>query len=176
MQSLLKKTVALADKASLLFANIAAVVLLALVVLTCVDVIGRYFFNNPVVGAVELVRICMAGIIFFSFPLMFLRNDHIIVDLISLFRRGWLGWVFSIVMLVVIVYVAYRIGDRTFDYAVRAFEDEDVTEYLAIPRWPVVGFISFSIFAAAVMAALRLLSLISTPGQVPEENQSGEPS
>lgn len=176
MQSLLKKTVALADKASLLFANIAAVVLLALVLLTCVDVVGRYFFSNPVTGAVELVRICMAGIIFFSFPLMFLRNDHIIVDLISIFRRGWLGWIVATLTLIVIVYVAYRVGDRTFDYAVRAFEDEDVTEYLAIPRWPIVGFISLSIFTAAVMAALRLLLVISSPGEVPEETQHGEPS
>ena len=40
--------------ASLFSANLAAVVLLVLVVLTCIDVIGRYFFNNPLVGAVEL--------------------------------------------------------------------------------------------------------------------------
>ncbi|MEM7259570.1 MAG: TRAP transporter small permease [Pseudomonadota bacterium] len=175
MQSLLKKTVALADKASLLFANIAAVVLLALVLLTCVDVIGRYFFSSPVVGAVELVRICMAGIIFFSFPLMFLRNDHIIVDLLSIFRQGWLAWIATTIILIVVVYVAYRVGDRVFDYAVRALEDEDVTEYLAIPRWPVVGFISLSIFAAAVMTILRLLLVISTPGKVPED-QTGESS
>lgn len=156
--------------ASLFFANVAAIVLLILVALTCVDVVGRYFFSSPLVGAVELVRICMAGIIFFSFPLMFLRNDHIIVDLIAFFRQGWLAWLTSILILTTIVYVAYRIGDRTFDYAVRAYEDEDMTEYLSIPRWPVVGFITVSIFAAAVAAALRLLTILSTPGRVPEEN------
>jgi TRAP-type C4-dicarboxylate transport system permease small subunit len=172
MRSLLEKAVGLADRASLLFANVAAVVLLALVALTCADVIGRYFFTSPVVGAVELVRICMAGIIFFSFPLMFLRNDHIIVDLIPIFRQGWLAWLTSILVLIVIVYVAYRIGDRTYDYAIRALEDEDITEYLAIPRWPIVGFISLSVFIAAAMAALRLALTISTPGRVPEEDTS----
>ena len=120
----------------------------------------------------ELVRICMAGIIFFSFPLMFLRNDHIIVDLIPVFRRGWLAWITSVVILLIIIYVAYRIGDRVFDYAVRAYEDEDTTEYLFIPRWPIVGFITVSLFAAAVMSALRLLSILSTPGRV--ENESHE--
>ena len=87
MRHLLHKAERLADGASLFFANIAALILIGLVALTCADVIGRYFFSNPVTGAVELVRICMAGIIFFSFPLMFLRNDHIIVDLFAFFRR-----------------------------------------------------------------------------------------
>ncbi len=170
MRNFLIKTQGLANGAGLFFANVAAVVLLALVALTVADVIGRYFFRSPVTGAVELVRICMAGIIFFSFPLMFLRNDHIIVDLIPIFRRGWLAWIVSIVILAVITYVAYRIGDRVYDYAVRAFEDEDVTEYLAIPRWPIVGFITLSLFAAAVMSALRLLLLLSTPGKVDAES------
>lgn len=170
MAELLKKLERLADSASLFFAYIAAVVLLGLVVLTCADVAGRYFFASPVVGAVELVRICMAGIIFFSFPLMFLRNDHIIVDLLPFFRRGWLAWITSIVILVITIYVAYRVGDRTYDYAVRAIEDNDVTEYLAIPRWPVVGFITISLFAAAVVSALRLLTILVTPGKVPEDH------
>ncbi|MEC7439600.1 MAG: hypothetical protein VX802_02015, partial [Pseudomonadota bacterium] len=39
----------------------ACLVLLWLVALTCVDVIGRYFFRSPVVGATELVQISMAG-------------------------------------------------------------------------------------------------------------------
>ncbi len=170
MRNLLRTTERLADSVSLFFANVAAVILLLLVVLTCADVIGRYFFSSPVVGAVELVRICMAGIIFFSFPIMFLRNDHIIVDLIPFFRRGWLAWVTSIAILLVIIFVAYTIGDRTYGYAVRAFEDKDTTEYLFIPRWPIVGFITLSIFAAAFTAALRLIMLLSTPGTVPEEH------
>ena len=174
MRNFLSKTERLAGSASLLFANIAAVILLGLVVLTCVDVIGRYFFSNPVTGAVELVRICMAGIIFFSFPLMFLKSDHIIVDLLPFFRRGWLAWVTSIVILLIIAYVAYRVGDRTYDYALRAYEDEDVTEYLSIPRWPIVGFITLSLFVAAAMTLLRLVSILATPSRVPEDHESGD--
>lgn len=170
MRNLLNKTERLADHASLFFANVAAVILLLLVALTCVDVVGRYFFSSPVVGAVELVRICMAGIIFFSFPIMFLRNDHIIVDLIPFFRQGWLAWITTILILLITIYVAYRVGDRVFDYAIRAMEDEDTTEYLLIPRWPIVGFITLSLFAAAVTSGLRLLLVLSTPGKIPQED------
>jgi TRAP-type C4-dicarboxylate transport system permease small subunit len=144
--------------------------LLALVAMTCVDVVGRYFFSSPLVGAVELVRIGMAGIIFFSFPLMFLRNDHIIVDLIPLFRSGWIGWATAIVTLGLTIVVAYFIGDRVYDYAVRAMEDGDTTEYLLIPRWPIVGFITLSIFVAAFCAFVRLLVVVTQPGSLPEDH------
>ncbi|NDD46722.1 MAG: TRAP transporter small permease, partial [Synechococcaceae bacterium WB9_4xB_025] len=71
---------------------VACLVLLWLVGLTCVDVVGRYFFRAPVTGATELVQISMAGIIFFSLPAMFLRDDQVIVDLFSFVRKGWFGW------------------------------------------------------------------------------------
>lgn len=164
MQKTLAKVERLTTSVSLFSANIAAVVLLLLVALTCIDVIGRYFFNSPLVGAVELVQICMGAITFFSFPLMFLRNDHIIVDLIPHFRRGYLGWVTSLVFLAITFFVATKLGLRVYDYAVRAFEDGDVTEYLLIPRYPVVGFITAAIFTAAAITVLRILLLLSRPG------------
>lgn len=168
MQILLSKMERLTDTVSLFCANIAALILLSLVALTCVDVVGRYFFNSPLVGAVELVEICMGAITFFSFPLMFARHDHIVVDLVPHFRRGYLGWFTSLFFLLVTVVVAYKLGDRVFDYAVRALEDGDVTEYLGIPRYPVVGFITAAIFSAAAISLLQVALLLSRPGQMPE--------
>ena len=95
----------LAGSVSRFVSNAAAVILFALVILTCVDVIGRYFFNAPVVGAVELVRICMAGIIFFSLPALFFKEDHIIVDLIPFFRSGMLAWLLNIIIICVSICV-----------------------------------------------------------------------
>jgi len=164
MKHLLNKSERLADKASLFAANIAAAILLALVLLTCADVIGRYFLTMPVTGAVELVRICMAGIIFFSLPLMFFRNDHIIVDLIGFFRNGYVGWIVGLVLLVVSLLIAIKLGDRVFDYAVRALEDGDVTEYLGIPRYLVVGLITASIFTSAFLTLLRVAITLTRPG------------
>ena len=173
MKNLVEKPERLANTASLFAANIAAVILLGLVALTCVDVVGRYFFRAPVVGGVELVRICMAGIIFFSFPYMFLRNDHIIVDLFAVFRRGYTGWIVSLIFLLISFGVAVILGDRVMDYAFRAFEDGDRTEYLSIPRFVVVGFITASIFTAALMTLLRFVSLLSRPG-ADDEDDHGE--
>jgi len=164
MKSTLATLGRLTDSVSLFAANIAAMILLLLVGITCVDVIGRYFYNSPLVGAVELVEICMGAITFFSFPLMFSRHDHIIVDLVPHFKRGYLGWITSLVFLAVTFYIALKLGGRVFDYATRAFEDGDVTEYLDIPRYPVVGFITAMIFTAAAISLLKLLTLLTKPG------------
>ncbi len=166
MLELISNTERLAEAVSRFVSNLAAIILFLLVVLTCVDVVGRYFFSMPVVGAVELVRICMAGVIFFSLPAMFFRDDHVIVDLIPFFRAGKLAWMVNLGLLAISIYVAWRLGDRIMDYAVRAHEDGDTTEYLEIPRYIVVGFITLSIYAAALMAFVRLVILASRPGQV----------
>lgn len=144
-------------------------ILLVLVAITVVDVIGRYFFNSPLVGAVELVEICMGAITFFSFPLMFSRNDHIIVDLIPQFKRGYLGWFVSLLFSALTVFIAYKLGARVYDYAVRAFEDGDVTEYLLIPRYPIVGFVTAAIFSAALISLLSVVVLLTQPGKSIDE-------
>ena len=174
MKALIEKTERLADRASLFVASIAAVVLLGLVALTCADVIGRYFFTAPVIGAVELVRLCMAGIIFLSVPLMFLRNDHVIVDLFTFLKRGWLGWVVTLAFLLITIWAAVTLGDRVWDYAIRALEDGDTTEYLGIPRYPFVALITLAIYSAAVMAGLRFVVLLMRGGREFDDQSGGE--
>ena len=178
MRALLAKAEGLTDSVSFFAANIAALILLLLVALTCVDVVGRYLFNSPLVGAVEMVETCMGAITFFSFPLMFMRNDHITVDLIPHFNKGYLGWITSLIFLLITAYLAYKLGDRVYDYAVRAFEDGDVTEYLLIPKYPIVGFITAAIFSATAISVLHFFSLITHPGQslddLVKENMSSD--
>lgn len=58
-----------------------AVLLLAMMTLTSVDVLGRYLFNNPLTGAFELTELMLAALIFLGLPLATERDEHITVDL-----------------------------------------------------------------------------------------------
>jgi TRAP-type C4-dicarboxylate transport system permease small subunit len=62
---------------------VAAVDLFCLMALTCVDVVGRYFFNSPVHGGFELTEMLLAGLIFTALPLVTVRGDHVTVDLLE---------------------------------------------------------------------------------------------
>jgi TRAP-type C4-dicarboxylate transport system permease small subunit len=63
---------------------------MALMLLTCADVGGRYFLNRPVWGAFELTEMMLAALIFAGLPLVSLRNEHVTVDLFDPVTPDWL--------------------------------------------------------------------------------------
>lgn len=62
---------------------VAAASLFAMMLLTFADVIGRKFFGNSIVGAVELTELCMLVMIFMALPLASLAGEHIVFDLLD---------------------------------------------------------------------------------------------
>lgn len=68
---------------------VAATVLFCLMLVTCVDVLGRYF-NYPLFGGFELTEVLLATLIFAGLPLVTLRNDHVTVDLFDAVTPDWL--------------------------------------------------------------------------------------
>ncbi len=154
---------------------ISCLVLLWLVGLTCVDVIGRYFFNSPLTGATELVQMSMAGIIFFSMPAMFLRDDQVVVDLFQFVRRGWFGWVMTIIISILTVGATWTVAGRVGKYALRALEDGDETIYLKIPVYLTVMLITALLYLSCVFAAVRGLRALLRPGKTLPDETGGQP-
>jgi TRAP-type transport system small permease protein len=70
-------------------AFVAAALLMALMLLTCADVAGRYLFNHPVSGAFELTEMMLAALIFAGLPLVSLRGEHVTVDLFDSVTPDW---------------------------------------------------------------------------------------
>lgn len=63
----------------------ANVLLSIMVVLTCTDVIGRYFFAAPLLGAHELITLSMGIMIFLGMPLVTAADEHLTVDIAEKF-------------------------------------------------------------------------------------------
>jgi hypothetical protein len=146
--------------------SLAALVLFGMMLITCYDVVGRYFFNAPLYSGSELVQVSMAGVIFLSLPVMFFRHEHIVVDLFPIFQKGYLGWI---------------VADKTMFYAMRSLEDGDTYEYILMPsfisygssefapRFVVETFIALSLFFTSLLIGLRLLLVALKPGLSAEE-------
>ena len=64
---------------------IAAVTLFSLMLTTCIDVFGRYLFNNPLTGSTELTEIAVGIVVFSVLPVISWRNDHVVVDILDHF-------------------------------------------------------------------------------------------
>ena len=176
----------LALKVSRSIALLAGLVLLWIVLITCVDVIGRYFFNSPLYAGAEIIQVSMAGVIFFSLPYMFFQNEHIIVDLFPIFKKGYLGWILGLIFLGIGGYALWVIGDKTFSLAMRSLEDGDTYEYIIAPEFlarknseflPKVyidTFIAVSIYFTVFMIYLKLFLVLLKPGTSAEMSEEEE--
>ena len=58
----------------------SAVVLFLMMMITAVDVAGRYLFNRPIAGGFELTEILLAALIYCGLPLVSARREHIVID------------------------------------------------------------------------------------------------
>ena len=52
-----------------------------MVILTSIDVVGRYFFLTPLLGAHEMITLAMGIMIFLGMPLVTASREHLTVDL-----------------------------------------------------------------------------------------------
>ncbi|MBK7276720.1 MAG: TRAP transporter small permease [Rubrivivax sp.] len=128
--------------------------LLAMVALTFTDVLGRRLLNTPVFGANDITEHLMAIIIFAGLPLLTARRGHLSIDLFDhwLLRPAWRAWHKAVDVLIAAV-----LGLIAYEYFIAigdARSTNEVSQALAIPRWWMYAFISFTTALAAVAALL----------------------
>lgn len=146
------------------FELIAAATLFALMILTCVDVVGRYFLNHPLIGATELTEIGLAIVIFSVMPVVTWRGSHIVVDLIDAFIKNTYLRVLALVSSIVISSSLYFISFRIWDVGSRMLRRNITTEFLHIETGLVVQYIAVLSFVTGISALLYfLLSIFTLP-------------
>jgi TRAP-type C4-dicarboxylate transport system permease small subunit len=62
---------------------VAGTALAAMMLLTVADVLLRTLLNRPLRGTLEIVELLLACTFFLALPASFLRDDHIVVDVID---------------------------------------------------------------------------------------------
>jgi TRAP-type C4-dicarboxylate transport system permease small subunit len=140
---------------SRLLGGLAALSLLMLLVLTCVDVVGRYVFNKPVLGAMEIEDAMMGVLIFGALPLASWNQAHITVDILDKVTPArWLRLQILLMQLVAAVFMGF-LGYRMWIYASKLLEYGDRTMMLKIPLAPVNYFISVMLCFSAALLLLK---------------------
>lgn len=110
----------------------AGVMLMALMLITCVDVVGRYVFNNPIPGAIELTQFGMAMLVFAIMPVVTWRGGHIVVDLLDRYLSSKVLKALGLLSVVTIAVSFYFIGVRIYQLGSRSIRRGEVTEFLGI--------------------------------------------
>jgi TRAP-type transport system small permease protein len=135
---------------------IAAIALVGLVLLTCVDVVGRYVFNRPLTGAFELSELAMGALVFASLPLVTLRRQHVTVDLFDrLLPAAWRPAQNAAAQLVAAFCTAV-VGWRLWVKAEDMMRAGETTATLKIAVYPLVYYMAVLTFLTAAVIALMV--------------------
>ncbi|MFL0808187.1 MAG: TRAP transporter small permease [Oceanobacter sp.] len=129
----------------------AALILMALMFLTCADVLGRYLFDNAVDGSVELTELAIALIVFAEMPVITWRGTHVIVDILDKWLGKTLVFILSVVSSLLISASLYFLAARMMKQAERSIRRNVVTEYLEMPVGYIVEYIAVMSYATAAL-------------------------
>lgn len=128
---------------------ISVVVLFSLMLMTCLDVGGRYLFNNSIDGSIELTRTGLALMVFAAMPVITWRGAHIVVDLIDGFLSHKTIKYLTLFSALLISSSLYFVAFRIFELAERSLRRGVVTEYLEMPEGYIVYYIAIMSWVTA---------------------------
>ncbi len=136
-------------------ARAGAFVLAALMFMTFGDVVGRYAFNSPIVGAVEMTEMCMGLIVFLGLAFTTRAGGHIAVDVVtSRLPARWrrrLDLVADVASTLIVGLISWQLWRIAAD----TVSDNLLTQVWELPVYPV----------AYVMAAASTLVVVPVAAQ-----------
>jgi TRAP-type transport system small permease protein len=138
-------------RADALLGIVASAILLAMMLLTVVDVIARYVFSRPVRGAFEVTELMLVVLIFAGLPLVSFSEEHAVMDFIDrllgargqhLLRRAVEAT--SAAFMFLLAWLTWIRADRIWAY-------RDATDVLRIVYGPFVYFMAVTLALAGVI-------------------------
>jgi len=133
----------------------AVVILLCLVGITCVDVVGRYFFDSPLSGAFELTEVMLAALVFSALPLTTERREHVEVDVLNFMLSPKINRLLSAFAGLFSAALLATFSWRLFSHATDALQTGATTNALLIPLAPFGYLAGASCLVSAFIAFLR---------------------
>jgi TRAP-type C4-dicarboxylate transport system permease small subunit len=133
--------------------GIGQVFLAILMFLGTADVLGRYFFNRPILGTFEISEILLAGVVFFGWAYVLYQDKHIAMEVIyshlSPYAKKITDVITRFFSLFVFSLMAWRVTATAFHY-------KEVNRLLPGLLWPAYPFVLF-VSLGAVLLCLELI-------------------
>ena len=144
---------------STFFNLFAAVSLTAMIVLTCLDVSMRYFFNRPIAGTYDLVSLMGAVIAAFAMPYTMLKKGHVAVDLVVRMLSPVKQLIVETVTHVVGILLFLIMVWQCFLLASDMKAAGEVTPTLLLPFYPIVYCMAVCFFMLCIAMLVNLLNI-----------------
>lgn len=140
-----------------------AITMLAMMVVTTLDVIGRYVFSSPLSGSYELIQVLVGLTVFTALPLTTLSGAHVNISMLDSFFRGRAIKVRRVVILALGGAIVGGIAYQLWELGQQMIRSGQVLGILEIP----LGLVAFSFSAFAMLTVIVHGMLIVREVQTP---------
>jgi TRAP-type C4-dicarboxylate transport system permease small subunit len=135
----------------------ASAILMAMMLLTFVDVVARYVFRRPVRGAFEVTELMLLVLIFAGLPLVSFTDEHAVMDFIDRVLGGRalrglerLVQAVNAVFMFLLAWLTWLKADRIWAY-------RDSTDVLRIVYGPFVYFMAGTLGLAGIIHLYKIV-------------------
>ncbi|MFS0574711.1 TRAP transporter small permease [Sporosarcina sp. 179-K 3D1 HS] len=157
MAQTLKKLDNFLHKLSSLQLFLSNVLLIFMMLIISFDVIGRNFFNKPLVGTFEMTELSSALLVFFALAMTHRHKEHISIDFAVAKLPEKAKKILDGIIELVIFATLLFMSNQMFANAGRIMERKMTTSDLG---WPVYPFFYIATFGLCVFALVALASAI----------------
>ena len=138
---------------------VVCLVFFGMMMLTVLDVILRYLFNSPILGAFEITEFMMVFIVFLSLAYTQSQKGHVSVDIfvtiLSERKQLFIELISHIIYFLLLLIITWKSVAR----AIELMESKEVSGTLSIPVFPFYFVVALGC-AAMCMELLRDISKI----------------
>lgn len=125
------------EQVTLRLAQIGSIALGIMMLFTFFDVIGRYFFNSPIVGTVEVTELLMGLIVYLGIGYTTMLRGHIRVDILITHLPLQMQALLDLITLSIGLLFTILIGWQLWLKAADTRAAGDVTQLWELPLYPV---------------------------------------
>ena len=149
---MLKNTINIFNKILLTFCVLS---LSILVVITVIDVFGRYLLGLPLPGTSEITEIILAILVYIGLPFICRDEGHVTVSILSNNLKHSFAKIHSIIINMILSIILSIIGLQLIFYGINLNSYNDITTFLEIPKAPIAFTLAFLTLLASLMNFLN---------------------
>ncbi|HEX5958234.1 MAG TPA: TRAP transporter small permease [Hyphomicrobiaceae bacterium] len=165
MASILSWLAWLHDRITVLGARIAALLVGAITLLYCVEVVDRYFLHAPSSWTAAVAIYLMLGTVLLMMPYLAMGDDHVSIAVAEYLPQRP-AYLLSLVALGASIVVCGLSAFISFQETLRAFErGVRTTDTLFIPKWWLLAPIVYGLGSATLHFARRLAGRLRSSGK-----------
>lgn len=147
-------------------ALVAGLLILALMMLVCAEVLGRGLFNHPVHGSIDIVEQLMVALVTMGVAYCQSHFGNVRMTLLSDRCRGRAKWLTEAIALAVALFVVITLTKGSWLNLMRSWNNGGDTPEIGIPLWPGIAIVTGALALLGIRLALQLteaLRLLAKP-------------